>query len=153
MTGVQTCALPIYLTPSNMPPGPGRSRLPLRSPSPTLSTLSWGDSPLSPLPQQHSLSSLDAFIMEDLSPRSPPLTLVLLAQRIRSGKDPLLGTSFGPLTLKASLWALPQPLSPPLLLLLLGAVRAWQWTSLQGSETNRHGPLVSRQLKKALGMT
>ena len=37
-----------------------------------LSMLSWGDSPLSPLPQRHSLLSLDAFIMEDLSPCSPP---------------------------------------------------------------------------------
>ena len=56
----------------SMAPEPGRFRLPPCSPSPMLSTLSWGDSPLSPLPQQHSLPSLDAFIMEDLSPHSPP---------------------------------------------------------------------------------
>ena len=37
-----------------------------------LSTLSWSDSPLSPLPQRHSLPSLDTFVMTDLSPGFPP---------------------------------------------------------------------------------
>ena len=71
----------------SMPPSPGRSRLPPRSPSPSLSMLSWGDSPLSPLPRRHSLPSLDAFFMEDLLPCSPPPVPGPpgLADRIRGG--------------------------------------------------------------------
>ena len=54
-----------------MSSGPGGFRLSSWSPSSTLSILSWGGSLLSPLPWRHSLSSLDAFVMMDISSGSP----------------------------------------------------------------------------------